>query len=109
MHDHDYDIDEDDEYTFRDDELDPEESDRLSDKIANIIDDVLGDYCIRPDQVFSMMSDNASYMSRVYSLLMLKYFNMTHITCFSHIIHLVICSMISKLSAAKDFLYAVKG
>ena len=63
MHDHDYDIDEDDEYTFRDDEfeLNPEESDRLSDKIAKIIDDVLGDYCIRPDQVFSMMSDNASY------------------------------------------------
>ena len=86
MHDHDYDID---EYTFRDDEfeLDPEESDRLSNKIAKIIDDVLGDYCIRPDQVFSMMSDNASYMSRVYSLLMLKYFNMAHITCFSHILN----------------------
>ena len=78
--------------------------------VAFLVHSTLVEYELRAEQVFTFATDNASYMKAAYRILFnqYRYKFLQHITCYSHILHLVCKDILQKFPAVRELISVVK-
>ena len=78
--------------------------------VAHFVRQTILEFSLRCDQLFSFVTDNASYMASAFRILFYRYNYkcMTHLTCYSHILHLVCKDIVNKFPAVKTLIAAIK-
>ena len=78
--------------------------------VAHYVRQTILEFSLRCGQLFSFVTDNASYVASAFCILFYRhnYKCMTHLTCYFHILHLVCKDILNKFPAVKALIAAIK-